>query len=163
MLTQFTQALQELFLTCLHLYSYSYVLATSVYNTQYLNKFYHYYLSMLFIFNVVIYNFQIKNLYVFFVVFVQYKNWYFFVVVPLADISKILICLYIFLFASGHLLCSFNFSFFFRISNFQILMFYLSYRHSWFFTSHDSYMSQISKYIKLTGSENNTLGKIYKF
>ena len=78
-----------------YLYSDSYVLATSAYNTQYLNKFYHYYLFIPFIFNVAIYNFQFKNLYFIFVVFVQYKNLYFFVVVPLADVSEILICLYI--------------------------------------------------------------------
>ena len=49
---------------------------------------------MPFIFNLAIYNFQFKNLYFFFVVFVQYNNLYFFVVVPLADVSEILICLY---------------------------------------------------------------------
>ena len=131
LLTEFTQALQELFPTCLHLYSYSLVLATSAYNTQYLNKLYHYYLFTLFIFNVAIYNFQFKKLYFFFDVFVQCKNCYFFVVVPLVDISKILIAyIFLFLFAGEHLLCSFNYSFILQISIFQILMFYLSYRHS---------------------------------
>ena len=91
LLIQFTQALEKLFS---NLYSDSYVLATSAYNTQYIINFYHYYLLLLFIFNVAIYNFQFKNLYFFFVVFVQYKNLYFFVVLPLTDLSEILICLY---------------------------------------------------------------------
>ena len=70
-----------------YLYSYSYVLATSAFNNQYLNKFYHYYLFMPFILHAAIDNFQFKNVYFFVVLFVEYKNLYFFVVVPLADVS----------------------------------------------------------------------------
>ena len=52
--TIYTSAARTIFQLA-YLYSYSYVMATSAYNTQYLNKFCHYYLFIPFIFNVAVY------------------------------------------------------------------------------------------------------------